>query len=140
SPRRAASQGQATLRGLLRVAADPGPGLDLARDHQDRHRVSLEGQPGPGSRFRLCLLLGAPSCGGGVVASLRSSLVGKHRWLDDTAFVELLSISQTLPGLNATHMAILVGDRLRGTPGAAAAICGICLPGALVVVVGGMLY
>ena len=93
-----------------------------------------------GEIFRVFLLLGATSFGGGVVAYLRSSLVGKHRWLDDTTFVELLSISQTLPGLNATNMAILVGDRLRGTPGAAAAICGICLPGALVMFVVGMLY
>src|SRR5262245_65241309 len=93
-----------------------------------------------GDIFRVFLLLGATSFGGGVVGYLRSSLVGRHRWLDDTAFVEMLSISQTLPGLNATNMAVLVGDRLRGTGGALAAICGICLPGALVMLVVGMLY
>lgn len=93
-----------------------------------------------GEIFRVFLLLGATSFGGGVVAYLRSSLVGRRRWLDDTAFVELLSISQTLPGLNATNMAVLVGDRLRGTGGAIAAICGICLPGALVMFVVGLLY
>ena len=81
--------------------------------------------------FRAFLMIGATSFGGGVVAYLRSSLVSKHRWLDDKTFVELLSISQTLPGLNATNMAVLVGDRLRGLRGAIAAICGICLPGAL---------
>jgi chromate transporter len=93
-----------------------------------------------GEIFRVFLLLGATSFGGGVVAYLRSSLVGRHRWLDDTAFVEMLSISQTLPGLNATNMAVLAGDRLRGTGGALAAICGICLPGALVMFVVGVLY
>jgi chromate transporter len=93
-----------------------------------------------GQIFRVFLLLGATSFGGGVVAYLRSSLVGRHRWVDDTAFVEMLSISQTLPGLNATNMAVLVGDRLRSTGGAIAAICGICLPGALVMFVVGMLY
>ena len=81
--------------------------------------------------FRAFLMIGATSFGGGVVAYLRSSLVSKHRWLDDKTFVELLSISQTLPGLNATNMAVLVGDRLRGLRGAIAAMCGICLPGAL---------
>src|SRR5262249_27213880 len=54
----------------------------------------------------------------------------KHKWIDDKTFVELLGISQTLPGLNATNMAVLVGDRLRGAAGAISAICGICLPGA----------
>jgi len=90
--------------------------------------------------FRTFLLIGATSFGGGVVAYLRSSLVTKHGWLDDEKFVELLSISQTIPGLNATNMAVLVGDRLRGGPGAIAAICGICLPGALLMYVVGMVY
>jgi chromate transporter len=86
------------------------------------------------------LLIGATSFGGGVVAYLRSSLVGKHQWLDDKEFVQLLSISQTLPGLNATNMAILVGDRLRGALGAIAAICGVCLPGALIMYAVGIAY
>jgi len=75
------------------------------------------------------LLIGATSFGGGVVAYLRSGILAKQRWRNDKEFVELLSISQTLPGLNATNMAILVGGRLRGVAGAMAAICGICLPG-----------
>jgi len=82
--------------------------------------------------FTTFLVIGATSFGGGVVAYLRNSLVTKYQWLDDKTFVELLSISQTLPGLNATNMAVLVGDRLRGTAGALAAICGICLPGAVI--------
>jgi chromate transporter len=81
--------------------------------------------------FTVFLLIGATSFGGGVVAYLRNSLVGKHEWVDDKTFVELLAISQTLPGLNATNMSVLVGDRLRGVAGALAAISGMCLPGAL---------
>jgi len=86
------------------------------------------------------LLIGATSFGGGVVAYLRSGLVAKRGWLDDRSFVELLSISQSLPGLNATNMAMLVGDRLKGTRGALAAIVGICLPGGLLMLVVGRLY
>ncbi len=86
------------------------------------------------------LLIGATSFGGGVVAYLRNGLVAKRAWLDDRSFVELLSISQSLPGLNSTNMAILVGDRLRGTRGALAAIAGMCLPGGLLMLVVGMVY
>jgi chromate transporter len=43
------------------------------------------------------LLVGATSFGGSVVAYLRTSLVAKRQWLDDKEFVELLSISETLP-------------------------------------------
>jgi chromate transporter len=86
------------------------------------------------------LEIGATSFGGGVVGYLRSGLVGKRGWLDDKEFVELLAMSQTLPGLNATNMAILVGDRLAGTIGAIAAIVGVCLPGAALMYIGGIAY
>src|SRR5580658_6325972 len=92
------------------------------------------------SIFLECLLIGATSFGGGVVAYLRNGLVAKRGWVDDQKFVEYLAISQTLPGLNATNMAVLVGDRLRGFFGALAAIAGICLPGAVLMFIAGTLY
>jgi chromate transporter len=86
------------------------------------------------------LVIGATSFGGGVVAYLRNGLVTKRGWLDDRSFVELLSISQSLPGLNSTNMAILVGDRLKGIPGALAGIVGMCLPGGILMFAAGMAY
>src|SRR5215831_20746570 len=85
------------------------------------------------------LLIGATSFGG-VVPYLRAALVTKRRWIDDKEFVEMLSISQSLPGLNATNMAILVGDKLRGVAGSIAAIIGICLPGSVLMYVVGVFY
>jgi chromate transporter len=93
-----------------------------------------------GEIFRAFLLIGATSFGGGVMAYLRSSLVDKHGWIDDPTFVQMLAMSQSLPGLNSTNMAVLAGDRLRGTPGATAAIVGVCLPGGLIMFVIGMLH
>jgi chromate transporter len=86
------------------------------------------------------LIMGATSFGGGVVAYLRNGLVTKRAWVDDKEFVELLSISQSLPGLNSTNMAILVGDRLRGVAGAIVAFLGMCLPGGLLMFVVGIVY
>jgi chromate transporter len=37
----------------------------------------------------------------GVVPYLRASLVTKRHWIDDKEFVGMLSINQSLPGLNA---------------------------------------
>jgi chromate transporter len=101
--------------------------------------------PGPplvslGAIFRTFLLIGATSFGGGVVAYLRATLVDDRRWLDDAEFLTALEISQTLPGLNATNMSILVGDRLRQVPGALAAFLGTILPGTAVVMVLGIVY
>lgn len=84
--------------------------------------------------FWVFFVMGATSLGGGVVGYLRTGLVVRNRWLDDITFVELLSISQTLPGLNATNMSILVGDRLRGGWGAIVATLGMCLPGATLMI------
>jgi chromate transporter len=92
-----------------------------------------------GAIFREFLLIGATSFGG-VVPYLRGRLVVKRRWLDDRDFVEMLSMSQSLPGLNATNMAVLLGDRLRGGMGSLAAIAGICLPGALLMYVVGTVF
>ena len=102
----------------------------------------VDGRPQPSlaSLFTTFLLIGATSIGGGVVAYLRAHLVGKRAWLDDLAFVELLSISQTLPGLNAVNMSILVGDRLRGAWGALIATIGMCLPGGLLMTAAGAAY
>lgn len=90
--------------------------------------------------FTTFLLIGGTSIGGGVVAYLRANLVGGRQWLDDVAFAELLSISQAMPGLNATNMSILIGDRLRGSPGAVVATLGMCLPGAVLMSVAGVAY
>lgn len=85
------------------------------------------------------LIIGATSFGG-VVPYLRASLVTKRGWINDKEFVEMLSISQSLPGLNATNMAILVGEKLRGAIGSIAAIIGICLPGAVLMYGVGIVY
>ncbi len=99
----------------------------------DETRVSL------GQIFLEFLIIGATSFGG-VVPYLRGSLVTKRHWIGDKEFVEMLSISQSLPGLNATNMAILVGEKLRGALGSTVAIVGICLPGAVIMFIVGILY
>ena len=90
--------------------------------------------------FLTFLRIGAISFGGGVVAYLRDGLVRQKKWFDDVQFLELTSISNTLPGLNATNIAILAGDRLRGWVGAAGALVGMCLPAFLFMTAAGMVY
>jgi len=85
------------------------------------------------------LIIGATSFGG-VVPYLRGTLVTNRHWIDDKEFVEMLSISQSLPGLNATNMAILVGQKLRGWLGSLVAIVGICLPGGALMYAVGAFY
>jgi chromate transporter len=77
--------------------------------------------------------IGSVSFGGGIVAYLQRMLVDEMHWLTDDEFLAALSISQTMPGLNAVNMSVLVGDRLRGPAGAFVAAVAMVLPGALFV-------
>jgi chromate transporter len=97
-------------------------------------RVSL------GLIFWTFLVIGGTSFGGGMVAYLREMLVTRRRWLDDEDFIVALEIGQTLPGLNSTNISIIVGDSLRGVPGAIAAFLGIILPGMTILLAFGILY
>jgi len=74
------------------------------------------------------------------VAYLREYLVREEGWLDDEGFLGAMEISETLPGLNAVNMAIIMGDNLRGLAGAAVSVVGMLLPGSIVVMVLGILY
>jgi chromate transporter len=114
------------------VAAKPAKGT-AASAVPDEARVSI------GQIFLEFLIIGATSFGG-VVPYLHGSLVTKRHWIDDKEFVEMLSISQSLPGLNATNMAILTGEKLRGALGSIVAIIGICLPGAVLMYIVGVFY
>jgi chromate transporter len=58
--------------------------------------ASVATQVSIGQIFLEFLIIGATSFGG-VVPYLRGSLVTKRHWVDDKEFVEMLSISQTLP-------------------------------------------
>ena len=101
--------------------------------------VPAVGDVSIGQIFLEFLIIGATSFGG-VVPYLRESLVTKRHWVDDKEFVEMLSISQSLPGLNATNMAVLVGEKLRGVIGSIAGVLGMCLPGAVLMFAVGIFY
>lgn len=90
--------------------------------------------------FWTFFVIGAVSFGGGVVAYLRNSLVVGKRWMDKDEFLAALEISQAMPGLNATNMSIIVGDRLRGPFGAIAGFLGMTLPGSVILFVLGILW
>ncbi|TCT24290.1 chromate transporter [Thiobaca trueperi] len=96
--------------------------------------------PSIGRIFRAFALIGISSFGGGLVAYLRDVVVDRERWLTDDEFLGALEIGQTLPGLNSTNVAVIVGRQLRGPRGALAAALGLILPGAVILSVLGVLY
>jgi chromate transporter len=83
---------------------------------------------------------GGLSFGGGAVAYLREYIVREQGWLDDEGFLGAMEISETVPGLIAVNMSVIVGDNLRGIPGAIVATLGMLLPGAISVMALAILY
>lgn len=90
--------------------------------------------------FREFLLVGAISFGGGLFAFLQNLMVEKRKWITNEEFVVMLSISQAIPGLNSVNLAVLMGDKLRGSAGSVAAAFGLLMPGAVLVLVIGLFY
>lgn len=90
--------------------------------------------------FSAFFLIGVTSFGGGLVAYLRDVIVDREKWLTDEDFMGALEIGQTLPGLNSTNVAVIVGRKLRGPLGALCATLGLILPGAAILIVLGLLY
>ena len=64
---------------------------------------------------------------GGVLAVAQRELVERKRWLSRDQFVELLAISQVLPGPNVVNLSMMLGDRFFGLRGALAALTGMLL-------------
>jgi chromate transporter len=77
---------------------------------------------------------------GGVLAVAQRELVERQRWLTRRQFLDLLAISQVLPGPNIVNLALTVGDRFLGWRGAAAALAGLMLVPLLIVIALAMLY
>ena len=62
---------------------------------------------------------------GGVLAVAHRTLVDRKQWLTQQEFVELLSLSQLLPGANIVNMALMIGDRHFGWRGALTGLAGM---------------
>lgn len=70
---------------------------------------------------------------GGVIGVAQRELVERLRWLTKEDFVELLSLSQVLPGPNVINLALMLGDRWFGTRGALTALAGLLMLPLLIV-------
>ena len=77
---------------------------------------------------------------GGVLPVAQRELVERNRWLTKDQFVEILAVSQVLPGPNIVNLALMFGDRVFGVRGAFTALAGMLLAPLVVVLVLTALY
>jgi chromate transporter len=62
---------------------------------------------------------------GGVLAIVQHELVERKRWLTKEQFVEDFAVAQIMPGPNVVNIAVMIGGRYFGLPGALAALAGM---------------
>jgi len=77
---------------------------------------------------------------GGVIAIAQRELVDRQRWLTAAEFLELLAVSQVLPGPNVVNLSLMLGDRHFGWRGVVASVGGMLLLPMLVVLAAAALY
>ena len=90
----------------------------------------------------LFLRLGFCAFGGPAahIAMMEDEVITRRGWLTKSEFLDLLGITNLLPGPNSTEMAIIIGYRRAGWPGLlVAGLCFIC-PAVAIVMVCAVIY
>lgn len=86
------------------------------------------------SLYKLFFVVGLFSFGGGLTAWFHREIVLVRKWMTDDEFFSGYSLSQVLPGVNSTNMAVYIGQHARGAIGASVALLAL-LTGPFVIVI-----
>ena len=79
--------------------------------------------------------IGAFTFGGGwaMISIIQREIVEKHKWIELEDFLDLLAVAQSMPGILAVNISVVVGDRLKGLKGSICAAIGTILPSFLMI-------
>lgn len=85
--------------------------------------------------FLTFLKIGLFTIGGGyaMIPLIEREVVERRRWLSKEDFLDLMSLSQALPGVFAINFSIYIGHRLRGLRGSVALAAGVVLPSFVII-------
>ena len=83
--------------------------------------------------FAAFFWLGVTSFGGNTAAWLYHQIVQRRHWVSDAEFLSSVALGRITPGSGGVNLTVLIGQRLRGSSGAAAAVVAL-LVGPLAIV------
>ncbi len=69
-----------------------------------------------------------------MISIIEREIVQKNKWIGKEEFLDLLAVSQSLPGILAVNISVSIGDKLRGFKGSAVAALGTILPSFLIII------
>ncbi len=92
---------------------------------------------------RLCTLfwvffsISAVALGGGLtmLPIMSREFVEKRGWLTDNDMVDTVAVMQSMPGIIASNMAVLIGYRIAGVLGAVFSVVGVVLPPSIFILI-----
>ncbi len=85
--------------------------------------------------FKTFFKIGLFTFGGGyaMIPLIEQEVVDKKQWLSKDEFLDLLAVSQTIPGVFAVNMSIAIGYKLKKTKGSIVSALGTVLPSFLII-------
>ena len=75
--------------------------------------------------YKVFSYIGLMSFGGGLIPWIQREIVTTRNWMTVEDFFPGVALSQVLPGVNSTNLAVFIGQKLRGMAGALVAVSGI---------------
>ncbi len=85
--------------------------------------------------FRTYFKIGIMTFGGGyaMIGVMEREVVSRLKWIDKHEFLDMVALSQSLPGALAVNLAAMSGNRIHSKWGAPAAYAGVIAPSLLVI-------
>lgn len=90
--------------------------------------------------YRVFFWIGVFSFGGGLTPWMFREVVEVRGWMSKEEFLSGVAVSQILPGVNSTNLAIYIGQRLRGALGAGIALSGMLSAPFVFIIVAALTY
>lgn len=92
--------------------------------------------------FGLFCKIGVFTIGGGyaMVPLIQDEIVDKRKWIDKDDFIDLLAVSQSVPGIFAVNISIFIGYKLRGVKGSIVTALGTILPAFFIILLIAMFF
>lgn len=85
--------------------------------------------------FFIFFKIGAFTLGGGyaMIPFIEEEIVAKNKWIGAEEFIDIIALSQTIPGALAVNASTYIGYRLFGFPGALLGCLGTMLPSMIII-------
>ncbi|GHT50842.1 chromate transporter [Bacteroidia bacterium] len=86
--------------------------------------------------------IGAFTIGGGyaMLPLIQKEVVEKKQWISPDDFVDMIALSQSVPGILAVNIAIFTGHRMKGNAGSIVATLGSILPSFVIILLIAMFF